>query len=107
MDYLLLFRFKSFTGDLSTSITLGLLQDPFQDSWNKGGSFESSRPSSRVPSGPTENLRKASSATNIVDDLSSIFGGSAISEVHDVTIIFCRYALYFHVFLPWSHTETS
>ncbi|KAG7615734.1 putative Chaperone J-domain superfamily [Arabidopsis thaliana] len=51
--------------------------DPFQDSWNKGGSFESSRPSSRVPSGPTENLRKASSATNIVDDLSSIFGAPA------------------------------
>ncbi|EFH39551.1 hypothetical protein ARALYDRAFT_497125 [Arabidopsis lyrata subsp. lyrata] len=48
--------------------------DPFQDSWNKGGSFESSRESSRVPSGPTENLRKASSVTNIVDDLSSIFG---------------------------------
>ncbi|XP_024004535.1 auxilin-related protein 2 isoform X2 [Eutrema salsugineum] len=43
--------------------------DPFQDSWNKGGSFESGRTS--------ENLRKASSATNIVDDLSSIFGGSA------------------------------
>ncbi|KAG7547936.1 Chaperone J-domain superfamily [Arabidopsis suecica] len=51
--------------------------DPFQDSWNKGGSFESSRGSSRVPSGPTENLRKASSVTNIVDDLSSIFGASA------------------------------
>ncbi|CAH8277018.1 unnamed protein product [Arabidopsis lyrata] len=51
--------------------------DPFQDSWNKGGSFESSRESSRVPSGPTENLRKASSVTNIVDDLSSIFGASA------------------------------
>ncbi|ESQ56460.1 hypothetical protein EUTSA_v10024361mg [Eutrema salsugineum] len=51
--------------------------DPFQDSWNKGGSFESSRPSSRVPSGASENLRKASSATNIVDDLSSIFRGSA------------------------------
>ncbi|CAH8328666.1 unnamed protein product [Eruca vesicaria subsp. sativa] len=51
--------------------------DPFQDSWNKGGSFESSRASSRVPSGASENLRKTSSATNIVDDLSSIFGASA------------------------------
>ncbi|KFK35298.1 hypothetical protein AALP_AA5G266400, partial [Arabis alpina] len=51
--------------------------DPFQDSWNKGGSFESGRASSRVPSGPSENLRKASSATNIVDDLSSIFGGGS------------------------------
>ncbi|CAH8277023.1 unnamed protein product [Arabidopsis lyrata] len=51
--------------------------DPFQDSWNKGGSFESRRESSRVPSGPTENLKKASSVTNIVDDLSSIFGASA------------------------------
>ncbi|CAH2059100.1 unnamed protein product [Thlaspi arvense] len=50
-------------------------QDPFQDSWNKGGSFESSKASSRVPSGATaENLRKASSATNLADDLSSIFG---------------------------------
>ncbi|CAN8275917.1 unnamed protein product [Cochlearia groenlandica] len=48
--------------------------DPFQDSWNKGGSFESSKASSRVSS---ENLRKASSATNIVDDLSSIFGASS------------------------------
>ncbi|XP_023634143.1 auxilin-related protein 2 isoform X1 [Capsella rubella] len=51
--------------------------DPFQDSWNKSGSFESSRESSRVPSGATENLRKTSSATNIVDDLSSIFGAPA------------------------------
>lgn len=51
--------------------------DPFQDTWNKGGSFESSRASSRVPSGAAENLRKTSSATNIVDDLSSIFGASA------------------------------
>ncbi|KAG7620234.1 Chaperone J-domain superfamily [Arabidopsis suecica] len=51
--------------------------DPFQDSWNKGGSFESSRESSRVPPGQPENLRKASSVTNIVDDLSSIFGASA------------------------------
>uniref|UniRef100_A0A1J3CRW1 Auxilin-related protein 2 n=1 Tax=Noccaea caerulescens TaxID=107243 RepID=A0A1J3CRW1_NOCCA len=51
--------------------------DPFQDTWNKGGSFESSRPSSRVPSGPSENLRKASSVTNIADDLSSIFGAPA------------------------------
>lgn len=81
-DYLLLFCFKYFTGDLTPSITLVVCQDPFQDSWNKGGSFESRRESSRVPSGPTENLRKASSVTNIVDDLSSIFGGSAISEVH-------------------------
>ncbi|KAF8079473.1 hypothetical protein N665_1024s0002 [Sinapis alba] len=47
--------------------------DPFQDTWNKGGSFESSRASSRA----SENLRKTSSATNIVDDLSSIFGASA------------------------------
>ncbi|KAL1211223.1 Auxilin-related protein 1 [Cardamine amara subsp. amara] len=51
--------------------------DPFQDSWNKGGPFESSKASSRVPSGTTDNLRKTSSATNIVDDLSSIFGASA------------------------------
>ncbi|CAD5327720.1 unnamed protein product [Arabidopsis thaliana] len=51
--------------------------DPFQDSWNKGGSFESSRESSRVPPGQPENLRKTSSVTNIVDDLSSIFGASA------------------------------
>ncbi|KAL0725453.1 hypothetical protein Bca4012_040052 [Brassica carinata] len=51
--------------------------DPFQDSWNRGGSFESSKASSRVPSGASENLRKTSSATNIVDDLSSIFGASA------------------------------
>ncbi|KAJ0229661.1 hypothetical protein HA466_0314640 [Hirschfeldia incana] len=51
--------------------------DPFQDSWNRGGSYESSRASSRVPSGASENLRKTSSATNIVDDLSSIFGASA------------------------------
>ncbi|XP_010440618.1 PREDICTED: auxilin-related protein 2 isoform X1 [Camelina sativa] len=51
--------------------------DPFQDSWNKGGSFESSRPSSQVSSRATENLRKTSSTTNIVDDLSSIFGAPA------------------------------
>jgi len=51
--------------------------DPFQDSWNKGGSFESSRESLRVPPGQPENLRKTSSVTNIVDDLSSIFGASA------------------------------
>ncbi|CAA7027890.1 unnamed protein product [Microthlaspi erraticum] len=51
--------------------------DPFQDTWNKGGSFESSRPSSRVPSGPSENLRKASSVTNLADDLSSIFRAPA------------------------------
>ncbi|CAH8361703.1 unnamed protein product [Eruca vesicaria subsp. sativa] len=43
--------------------------NPFQDSWNRGGSFESSKAS--------ENLRKTSSVTNIVDDLSSIFGASA------------------------------
>lgn len=36
-----------------------------------------------MPSGASENLRKASSATNIVDDLSSIFGGgTAVSEVY-------------------------
>ncbi|CAN8308128.1 unnamed protein product [Cochlearia groenlandica] len=48
--------------------------DPFQDSWNKGGSFGSSKASSQVPS---ENLRKTSSATNFADDLSSIFGASS------------------------------
>lgn len=58
-----------------------MFQDPFQDTWNKGGSFESSRASSRVPSGAAENLRKTSSATNIVDDLSSIFGGIGLSKV--------------------------
>ncbi|XP_010532937.1 PREDICTED: auxilin-related protein 2-like [Tarenaya hassleriana] len=51
--------------------------DPFFDSWNKGGSFEASRTSSGVPSGASTNMRKASSATNIVDDLSSIFGAAA------------------------------
>ncbi|KFK35296.1 hypothetical protein AALP_AA5G266200 [Arabis alpina] len=54
--------------------------DPFQDSWNKGGSFESSRASSLVPPGASENLRKASSATNIVDDISSIFGGGSATQ---------------------------
>ncbi|OAO97379.1 hypothetical protein AXX17_AT4G14420 [Arabidopsis thaliana] len=58
--------------------------DPFQDSWNKGGSFESSRESSRVPPGQPENLRKASSVTNIVDDLSSIFGASQSGGFQDV-----------------------
>ncbi|XP_018484369.1 auxilin-related protein 2 isoform X2 [Raphanus sativus] len=53
--------------------------DPFQDSWNRGGSYESSRASSRAPSGASENLRKTSSATNIVDDLSSIFGAATQS----------------------------
>ncbi|CAA7027889.1 unnamed protein product [Microthlaspi erraticum] len=58
--------------------------DPFQDTWNKGGSFESSRPSSRVPSGPSENLRKASSVTNLADDLSSIFGAAQSGGFQDV-----------------------
>ncbi|XP_010542046.1 PREDICTED: auxilin-related protein 2-like [Tarenaya hassleriana] len=51
--------------------------DPFFDSWNMGGSFEASRTSSGAPSGASANMRKASSATNIVDDLSSIFGAAA------------------------------
>lgn len=66
---------KSFYRRFICLLLAVVFQDPFQDSWNRGGSYESSRASSRVPSGASENLRKTSSATNIVDDLSSIFGG--------------------------------
>ncbi|KAG9149371.1 hypothetical protein Leryth_003334 [Lithospermum erythrorhizon] len=52
--------------------------DPFFDQFqNKGGSDATKRTSST--SGPTTNMKKASSATNIVDDLSSIFGAPSSS----------------------------
>lgn len=43
--------------------------------WNKGGP-EGTRKTS--PVGASSNGRKASSATNIVDDLTEIFGGSIL-----------------------------
>ncbi|XP_065875310.1 auxilin-related protein 1 [Euphorbia lathyris] len=46
--------------------------DPFFDTQNKGGSETAKRTSV----GTTSNMKKASSTTNIVDDLSTIFGGT-------------------------------
>ncbi|CAK7349191.1 unnamed protein product [Dovyalis caffra] len=56
--------------------------DPFSDSQNKGGP-EAVR---RTSVGATSSMRKASSTTNIVDDLTSLFGGGAASsgEFQDV-----------------------
>lgn len=51
-----------------------MLQDPFFDTQNKAGP-ETTR---RTSVGTTSGIRKASSATNIVDDLSSIFGGNNV-----------------------------
>ncbi|EEF37782.1 auxilin-related protein 2 [Ricinus communis] len=53
--------------------------EPFFDTQTKGGS-EAAR---RTSVGTTPNMKKASSTTNIVDDLSSIFGGTATGTSGD------------------------
>ncbi|KAL9384585.1 hypothetical protein Peur_021595 [Populus x canadensis] len=56
--------------------------DPFSDSQNKGGP----EPVRRTSVGATSSVRKTSSTTNVVDDLTSIFGGGTGSsgEFQDV-----------------------
>ncbi|XP_011008205.1 PREDICTED: auxilin-related protein 1-like [Populus euphratica] len=50
--------------------------DPFSDSQNKGGP----EPVRRTSVGATSSVRKTSSTTNVVDDLTSIFGGGTGSS---------------------------
>ncbi|CAA0842414.1 Auxilin-related protein 2 [Striga hermonthica] len=58
--------------------------DPFSDQFqNKGGSEDAKR--TPPSSGATSNMKKASSSTNFVDDLSSIFGtASSAGEFQEV-----------------------
>uniref|UniRef100_A0A6M2EI43 J domain-containing protein n=1 Tax=Populus davidiana TaxID=266767 RepID=A0A6M2EI43_9ROSI len=58
------------------------ISDPFSDSQNKGGP----EPVRRTSVGATSSVRKTPSTTNVVDDLTSIFGGGTGStgEFQDV-----------------------
>lgn len=85
------------------------MQDPFLDSQNKGGS-EAAR---RTSVGATSSMKKASSTANLVDDLSSIFGGIYICliriTIDDQAILYSivHWLNYFCLQKLLEHLETS
>lgn len=60
-----------------------MFQNPFETQNQNRGGPEGAR---RTSAGTSSNMKKASSITNIVDDLTSIFGGNFILDVQLVIL---------------------